>query len=125
MFGLREIRAEVAVALAPDDKRRGRDRAKLCYGFLLRLPYRGAVVVDHPCCGPWLRPRLDVAFDFLRRVGRVRVTQEMSKEVPVSGVHHVLGQSRYREEEEVPGLPELVGVMQPLRKPPRMSRVED
>jgi hypothetical protein len=51
--------------------------------------------------------------------------QEVSEEVPVSGVHHVLGQSRYRKEEEVPGLPELVRVVQALRQPPRMGRVEN
>src|SRR3954449_13385444 len=45
--------------------------------------------------------------------------------MPVSGVHHVLGQSRYRKEEEVPGLPELVRVAQSLLEPPRMGRVED
>src|SRR3989441_12348964 len=49
----------------------------------------------------------------------------MSEEVPVSGVHHLLGQSRYRKEEEVPGLPELVRVAQSLLEPPRMGRVED
>ena len=51
--------------------------------------------------------------------------QEVSEEVPVSGVHHVFGQSRYRKEEEVPGLPELVRVVQSLLEPPRMRRVED
>src|SRR3954451_23924231 len=45
--------------------------------------------------------------------------------MPVSGVHHVLGQSRYRKEEEVPGLPELARVVQSLLEPPGMGRVED
>src|SRR2546425_10148369 len=49
----------------------------------------------------------------------------MSEEVPVSGVHHVLGQSRYRKEEEVPRLPELVRVFQSLLESPRMGCVED
>jgi hypothetical protein len=123
--GLGELGAEVGIALPPDDQSRRRDRKKLCGGFLLGLSHRGAVVVDHPGRCPWLRPRLFVAFDFLRRVRRVRVLQEVPEEVPVSGVHHVLGQSRCREEEEVPGLPELVRVVQSLREPPRMSRVED
>src|SRR4029450_3102356 len=73
-------------------------------GFLLRLSYRGAVVVDHPGRCPWLRPRLDVACEFLVGVRRLRVLQEVPEEVPVSEMHHVLGQSRYRKEEEVPGL---------------------
>jgi hypothetical protein len=47
------------------------------------------------------------------------------EEVPVSKVHDFLGQSRYRKEEEVPGLPELVRVVQSLLEPPRMGRVED
>src|SRR4029453_1751818 len=51
--------------------------------------------------------------------------QEVTEEVPVSEVHHVLGESGYREEEEVPGLRELTRVVQSLRKPPRMGRVED
>src|SRR5262245_34410806 len=51
--------------------------------------------------------------------------QEVSEEVPVSGGHDVLGQSRYRKEKEVPGLPELVRVVQSLLEPPRMGRVED
>ena len=51
--------------------------------------------------------------------------QEVSEEVPVPRVHHVLGQSRYRKEEEVPGLPELARVVQSLLEPPRMGRVED
>src|SRR5207248_7829824 len=72
-----------------------------------------------------LRPRLDVAFDFLGRVRRVRVLQEVSEEVPVSGVDDVLGRSGYRKEEEVPGLPELARVLQSLRESSRMSRVED
>src|SRR6478672_13672312 len=63
--GLGEFGAEVGIALPPDDQRRRRDRAKLCRGFLLGLPYRGAVVVDHPGRCPWLRPRLDVAFELL------------------------------------------------------------
>src|SRR3954451_10473576 len=104
---LGQFGAEVGIALAPDDQCRRRDRAKLCCGFLLGLSYRCAVVVDHPGRCPWLRPRLDVAVEFLRRVRRVRVLQEVSEEVPVSRLHHALGHSRYREEEEVPGLPEL------------------
>ena len=111
---LGEVRAEVGIALPPDDQCRRRDRAKLCRGFLLGLSYRGAVVVDHPGSCPRLRPRLDIAFDFLRRVRRVRVLQEVSEEVPVSGVHHALGQSRNCKEEEVPGLPKLVRVAQSL-----------
>src|SRR5262245_59352744 len=51
--------------------------------------------------------------------------QEVSEEVPVSGGHDVLGQSRYRKEKEVPGLPELVRVVQSLLEPPRMGGVED
>ena len=51
--------------------------------------------------------------------------QEVSEEVPVSGVHHVLGQSRYRKKEEVPGFPQLARVVKSLRKPTRMGRVED
>src|SRR6185312_8140526 len=51
--------------------------------------------------------------------------QEVPEEVPVPGGHHVLGQSRYREEEEVPRLPELARVVQSLREPPRMGRVEN
>jgi hypothetical protein len=47
------------------------------------------------------------------------------EEVPVSEVHYFLGQARYRKEEEVPGLPELVRVVQSLREPPRMGRIED
>src|SRR4051794_14010219 len=113
-LGLSEVGAEVAIALPPDDQRRRRDRAKLCRGFLLRLSDRGAVVVDHPGRCPWLRPRLDVAFDFLWRVRRVRVLQEVAEEVPVSGVHHILGQSWDRKEEEVPGLPQLARVLQAL-----------
>src|SRR6185436_18352505 len=74
---------------------------------------------------PWLRPRLDVAVDFLGREWRVRVMQEVSKEVPVSEVHHLLGQSRCRKEEEVPRLPELARVVQSLLESPRMGRVED
>src|SRR5205823_9643667 len=89
--GLGQFGAEVGIALPPDDQCRGRDRAKLRGGFLLGLSYRGAVVVDHPGRCSWLRPRLHVAFDFLRRVRRVRVLQEVSEEVPVSGVYHVLG----------------------------------
>ena len=90
--GLGEFGAEVGIALPPDDQCRRRDRAKLCCGILLGLSYRGAVVVDHPGCRPGLRPRLDVAFEFLRRVRRVRVIQEVSEEMPVSGAHDVLGQ---------------------------------
>src|SRR3954470_23265540 len=45
--------------------------------------------------------------------------------MPVPGLYDLLGQSRDREEEEVPGLAELARVVQPLRKPPRMGRVED
>src|SRR5438270_12258736 len=79
-----------------------------------------------PAAAPGLRPRLDVAFDFLRRVRRVRVLQEVSEEMPVSRVHHLFGQSRYRkEEEEVPGLLELARVVQSLLEPPRMGGVED
>src|SRR5207244_5669474 len=102
-----------------------RDRAKLCCGFLLGLSHRGTAVVDHRGRCPRLRPRLDVAFDFLWRVRRVRVLQEVSEEVPVSGVYHFLGQSWDRKEEEVPGLPELIRVVQSLREAPRMGRVED
>ena len=51
--------------------------------------------------------------------------QEVPEEMPVVGVHHVLRQIRYREEEEVPGLPQLARVVQSLREPPRMGRVED
>src|SRR5437763_8736684 len=94
-------------------------------GFLLGLSYRGAVVVDHPGCCPRLRPRFLIAVDFLLRVRRLRVLQEVSEEVPVSGVHYFLGQSRYRKEEEVPGLAELVRVLQPLRESPRMGGIED
>src|SRR6187551_3022736 len=54
---LGEIGAEVGIALPPDDQRRRRKRANLCRGFLLRLPDRRAVVVDHPGGCPWLRPR--------------------------------------------------------------------
>ena len=50
--------------------------------------------------------------------------QEVSEEVPVSGGHDVLGQSRRRKKEEVPGLPQLVRVVQSFLKPPRMGRVE-
>jgi hypothetical protein len=40
-------------------------------------------------------------------------------------MHYFLWHSRYRKEEEVPGLPELVRVVQSLRESPRMGRVED
>src|SRR5262249_34749912 len=50
--GLGEFGAEVGIALPPDDQSRRRDRAKLCCGFLLGLPNRGAVVVDYPGCCP-------------------------------------------------------------------------
>jgi hypothetical protein len=39
---LGQFGAEVGIAFPPDDQRRGRDRAKLCFGFLLGLSYRGA-----------------------------------------------------------------------------------
>src|SRR5919201_1921347 len=64
-LGLGEVGAEVGIALPPDHQCRRRDRAKLCDGFLLGLPYRGAVVVDHPGRCSRLRPRLDVAPDFV------------------------------------------------------------
>ena len=128
--GLGEVGAEVGILLPPDHQCGRRDRAKLCRGcrgFLLGLSYRSAVVVDHPGRCPWVRPRLDVAFDLLVGVRRACVFQEVPEEVPVSGLHHLLGQPRQRkeEEEEVPGLPELVRVVQSLREPPRMRRVED
>ena len=53
------------------------------------------------------------------------IGQEVSEEVPISRLNDVLGQSRYRKEEEVPGLPELARVVQSLPEPPRMGRVED
>ena len=63
---------------------------------LLRLPsgtvYRGAVVVDHPGRRPWLRPRLDVAFDFACRAGS-RPPGSVGRSASL-GVHHVLGQFR-------------------------------
>jgi hypothetical protein len=124
-LGFCEVRAEVGIALPPDDQCRRRNRAKLCCRFLLGLSDRGAVVVDHPGRCPFLRPRLDIAFEFLRGVRRVRFMQEVSEEVPVSGMHDLLGQSRYRKEEEIPGLPELARVVQSLLEPPRMGRVED
>src|SRR4029453_13322939 len=62
--GLGEVGAEVGIALPPDDQRRRRDRAELRCGFLLRLPYRGAVVVDHPGPRPRLRPPLHAAPPF-------------------------------------------------------------
>src|SRR4051812_44483581 len=40
-------------------------------------------------------------------------------------MHDLLGQSRCREEEEVPGLPQLVRVLQSLRESPRMGGVQD
>src|SRR6516225_3364911 len=43
----------------------------------------------------------------------------------VTGMHHVLGQRRDREEEEVPGLAELARMVQSLLKPPWMGRVEN
>src|ERR671934_2886701 len=52
--GLGEVGAEVGVTLTPDDQCRRRDGAKLRRSFLLGLFYRGAVVVDHSGCGPWL-----------------------------------------------------------------------
>src|ERR671930_399483 len=122
--GLGKVGAEVGVALAPDDQRRRRDRAKLCNRFLLGLSYRGAVVVDHPGGCSWLRPRLGVALDFLVGVRGACVLQKVPEEVPVSEVHHLFWQSWYREEEEVPGLPQLVRVVQSLREPTRMRRVE-
>src|SRR5262245_14482596 len=39
-------------------------------------PHRGPVVVDHPGCCAWLRPRLDVAIDLLRRVSRAGVVMQ-------------------------------------------------
>ena len=51
--------------------------------------------------------------------------QEVPEEVPVPGVHDVLGQSRNREEEEVPGLPELARVVQALLELPRVGCVQD
>src|SRR5215211_3975731 len=93
--------------------------------MLRRLSHRGPVVVDHPGCCPWLRPRLDVAFDLLRRVSRVGVIQKVPEEMPVVGVHDAFGQLREGEEEEGPGLPELARVVQSLRELTRMGRVED
>ena len=122
---LGEVRAEVGILLSPDHERRRRDRAKLCRRFLLGLPYRSAVVVDHPGRGPWLRPRLDVALDLLVGIRGLCLVEEVPEEVPVPQGHHVLGEPRGREEEEVPGLPELARVLEPLRQLAWMSRVED
>ena len=102
-------------ALPPDDQGGRLDGAKRRFGLLLRLPHRGPVVVDHPGCRTRLRPRLDVAIDLLRRVGRVGVVQEVPEEPPVVGVHDAFGQLREVKEEEVPGLAELSRVMQSLR----------
>src|SRR5271167_1639243 len=45
--------------------------------------------------------------------------------MPVVRVHHGFGQVGEVEEEEVPGLAELAGVVQSLRELPRVGRVED
>src|SRR5262245_14913339 len=71
-LGLGELGAEVPIALSPDDQRGRRDRANLRLGFL-RPSHRGAVVVDDRGRRAWLRPRLDVAVDLLRRVRRAGV----------------------------------------------------
>ena len=59
--------------------------------------------------------------------GRAGVVQEVPEEVPVVGMHDGFGQVRQgeEEEEEVPGLAELVRVVQSLRELPRVGRVED
>ena len=49
----------------------------------------------------------------------------MSEEVPVSELHRPPGSPGTCKEEEVPGLPELVRVVQLLLEPPGMGRVED
>ena len=51
--------------------------------------------------------------------------QEVAEEVPVVGVHDGFGQVGEVEEEEVPGLAELAGVVQSLGELPRVGRVED
>src|SRR5262249_51224987 len=70
-IGLGELRAEVLILVAPDDQGRRRDRSQLRDCFLLGLAHRGAVVVDHPSGSAGLRPRLEVAFEVLGRVGRI------------------------------------------------------
>ena len=56
---------------------------------------------------------------------RVGVAQEVAEEVPVIRRHDAFGQVGEVEEEEVPGLAELAGVVQSLRELPRVGRVED
>ena len=51
--------------------------------------------------------------------------QEVPEEVPVVGVHDRFGQVGEVEEEEVPGLAELPGVVQSLRQLARVGRVQD
>src|SRR3954449_9498685 len=106
VVGLGEIRAEVAILLAPDDQGGRRDWLKLRLGALRRA-YRGAVVVDHRGRCALLRPRLDVAIGLLLRVPRLGVAEEVLEELPVLRAHVVLGQVWEREVEEVPGPREL------------------
>src|SRR5439155_24504232 len=76
LVGLGEFGAEVAIALPPDDQRGRADGAKRRFGLLGRGSVRGPVVVDHRGGRAWLRPRLGVTVDLLRRVGRVGGAQE-------------------------------------------------
>src|SRR5690348_12880931 len=82
VVGFCEFRAEVLIALPPDDQGGRRDGAKRRFGLFRRGPYRGPVVVDHPGCRAWLRPRLHVVIDLLRRIGRAGVVQEVPEEMP-------------------------------------------
>ncbi len=61
-WGSASLRAEVAIALSPDDQGGRRDGADL---LLRPQSHRGAVVVDHRLRRPWLGPRLDVAIELL------------------------------------------------------------
>jgi hypothetical protein len=93
-------------------------------GFLLGLSDWGAVVVDHAGGCPWLGPRLDVAFDFLGRVGGVRVMHEVAEEnssfwlAPCPRAGPVWRRRSTR-------LTELTGVVQSFLEPPWMGRVAD
>src|SRR5690242_19118193 len=82
---LSQFRSKVLISLPPDDQGGRLDRAKRLFGALGRGSYAGPVVVDHPGRCPWLLPCLDVAVDLLRRVGRMRVVQEVPEEMPAVG----------------------------------------